>query len=286
MLDAPTQVLASALERASSRTTRRSRAEWRFRLPGTHRIARAELSTRWLSLGVMLHATREPMDAQRVAAVMRRNARVEGLARIVGHAPRRELVIDLPTEDLPWHDEPRLDGIVAAALEDLRGGLDRRFEPLDASESDTLPRETLERLLEQAGWPAQSGGDETIEVALELPGHYAAAQLTTTHRVIRLSASLLAAEHAVAPGSCRAATRVLVWLAASGLRMVKPTASRRRVALEAALPTALAAPAALGHACGALSAALRQVIAEARLLLADEHLADTYLAMTGFSKAA
>lgn len=313
----PARVLRAALERAAANVRAQSHDEWRFRLPGTRRSGHARLSTRWLSLRHDLRASQSSRSADAIAdAALRRNASIRGIARLVGPGPRHALTIDLPADVLPWDSTSGIEQIVSEALDDLRAAagarvaasrsrsaLDAPTAPAlqdsssacretaspvaslhapssDSPPNEALPQESLAALFEQASWPARSSEGEALDVPLDVPGHYVTASVGCTARAVRLRVPLLTGELASASAPSRAAVGLLIWRAASRIRLVKAARFAAGPTLEAALPRSLAEPAALVHACAALSLALGQLIGEAKALIADERLASLYLSFT------
>ncbi len=276
-------MLDEALRRVSTMVSASSYEHWRIRTPGTRRIANIDLSSEWLSVSLPLRQLSSPISPRIIDSLMRRNARIDGNARIVGQRRpgRRQIVVDMPVELLPWEDAAGLDTILGLAI----SGLDAAVGPNPLCGTSPAqvgtPRERIEASFEEAGWPAQPGEGDGLEVPLEVPGSYFSAGVTHDYDATRLSVPILPNEYHAAAPECRGAVSVLIWLTASRIRMIKPVRSRRVLALEAALMPAHSNASGLAHGCAALSVALQRCAAEAALLLADEALARFYLSNFG-----
>ncbi len=278
-LDRALRAAVTVLERADI-------GRWRVRLPRTRCIAQVDLDDDWLTIAIPLRRLRANMSYQRLSATLLQNARMTGCPRIVGDGlgPKRKLIAEVHQDLLPWDCDDELAAIVTATFGCLRYGLGERrckAHPQTAA----LSAADLAAALEEAGWPSQPADGDGIEVPMELAGDYVAASIGHAGCSSRLRVPLLEQELASAEYDCRRAIAVLMWLVAERVRTVKPVRARRALALEAWLPPLPASPAALGHACAALSVALQRFIAEAKLLAADERLARLYLAKLGFETA-
>ncbi len=266
--------------------------QWHIRLPGTRRRARLQLSTEWLNMSLPLRALDRSPDPELIGGMLDHNARIQSSARIIGSGLQRQrrLDVDVPADLLPWDSESELDTLIAALLESIATAMNAIGRPRAIPPQTPMPRGQLEEALDEAGWPAQAGEAESfegpLEVPLEVSGTYVAARISHDGRSTRLTVPMLVDELAGASYACRNGVIVLLWLIASRVRMVKATRSRRVLALEVSLLPGYAGAAALAHGCAALSAALQQVATEAKLLAADDRLAQIYLSNLGLSTAA
>jgi hypothetical protein len=248
------------------------------------RIANVDLSAGWLSIGVSLRLLSMPISLNIIGSMLSRNARIDGSSRIVGQRRQggRQIVADIPVDLLPWDEEAELDLLLGSTVARLNAALCPNVQHTESLSQAGLPREQIEAAFNEAGWPAQPGEDERLEIPLEVPGSYFVASVDHDSASTRLSVPILAGELAAASLNCRSAVTVLLWLTASRIRMVKATRSRRALALEASLPPGQCNAIGLAHACAALSVALQQFVREAALLVADEELAPIYLSNLGF----
>jgi hypothetical protein len=144
----------------------------------------------------------------------------------------------------------------------------------------------LESIFEESDWPLRKVDDFNIEVPLEIPGSYYAADLSQDNIGLRLNVPIFTNEYATASSASRSAISVLLWAITSRVRMVKPVLCGKRLGLEVSLPSGLVMAASVAHGCAALAFTLQQFVNEAELLIADEHLAQLYLSNLGFQKAA
>ena len=259
-----------------------------MRTPGMRRITHVDLSAEWLSFSLSLRLLSMPMNLKVIGSMLNRNARIDGASRIIGQRQqgRRQIVADIPVDMVPWDCETDLDTLVAETNAGLGAALSPNLQHSESLSQAGLPREQIEAICDEAGWPAQPGEGERLEVPLEVPGHYFVANVDHDSPATRLSVPLLAGEIAAASPNCRSAATVLLWLTASRIRMVKPTRSRGALALEARLLPGHCNATGLAHACAALSVALKHCAAEAALLVADEELAQIYLKNLGLPTSA
>lgn len=257
---------------------------WKIHLPETRRTAQVELSTKWLSISLPLRALHRSLDPELIGGMLDRNARIPGSPRIIGLGleRQRQIVIDVAIDLLPWDSDAALEMFTVGVIESLGAAVDAVGRPSATFPPAELPREDLVEAFNEAGWPVQSSKAERLEVPLEVPGTYLAAQVSQDSSSTRLTVPLPVNKLASAPLNCRYAVIVLLWLVAGRVRMVKATRARRALVLEVALLPGHASAAAFAHACAALSAALQQFATEAELLATDEHLARMYLANLGF----
>ena len=249
------------------------------------RIATLELSARWLSISLPLRQLSRPISVKVIASMSRRNARIRIGARIVGQRQqgRRQIVTDLPVDMLPWDDAAALDDLLGTTLAGLYAAVSTNPRWSASPPQAGLPREQIEAIFDEAGWPAQQGEGDHLEVPLEVPGSYFLARVDHDSAWWRLSVPLAAADLASAPLNCRNAMLVLQWLTASNSRMVKPVCSRPGLTLEVTLAPEHCSASGIAHACAALSVALQHCATEAALLVTDEALAQAYLSNLGFS---
>jgi len=278
--------IGAALGRLTTLLEERADGQWRFRLPGMRRSARAKLSAEWLCLSVSLRTLQKPMDVRLIGATLRRNARIDGSPRIIGFRERRrrELVVDIPTDLLPWQSESEIERMLAASISSLGAALNSKPAFAAMPRQAHLPREELEAIFDEAGWPTRYGEDDGLQVPLDVLGSYLTATVKHDGSSTALSVSILENQPSSVPDACRGAVAVLLWLVASRVRLVKPTRSKRALALDVTLGAVTAAE--LAHGCAALSTALQQLVDEAKLLIANEHLAQVYLSNLGFETAA
>lgn len=279
-LDRALRAAVTVLERAEF-------GRWRVRLPRTRSIADVALDGDWLTIAVPLRRLRAGMRYQRLSATLLQNARMSGCPRIIGDrlGPKRRLIAEVHQELLPWDCDDELEAVVAATFGCLRFGLGERRCTAHPQTAAPLSSVELAAALDEAGWPSRGADGDGIEVPMELAGDYVAASVGHARCSTRLRVALLEQELSSAEYDCRRAIAVLMWLVTERVRMVKPVRARRTLAFEAWLPPLPVSPAALGHACAALSVALQRFIAEAKLLAADERLARLYLAKLGFETA-
>ncbi len=258
---------------------------WKIRLPGTRRTAQVELSTEWLSMSLPLRALNRSLDPDLIGGMLNRNARIEASPHIIGPGleRQRQIVIDVAIDLLPWDSDAALETFTAGVIASLSAAVDAIGRPSATPPPAELPRDELVGAFDEAGWPVQSSKAERLEVPLEVPGTYLAAQVSQDNSVTHLAVPLLVNEFASAPLDCRNSVLVLLWLVAGRVRMVKAKRARGALVLEVALLPGHAGAAAFAHACAALSAALQQFTTEAELLATDERLAQIYLANLGFS---
>lgn len=281
----PVEAVHTALRRATTVRAGSSGGRWQAILPATRRRAYVDLDRDWLTFAVPLPRRRGPMDLARIGALLRRNARMPGWLRIVGWRlePDRHLVCEIPTDALPLDCDAAVDRLIAAVVEDLRANLGKRRDTLDRPAPSPPTAEVIIAMLEEAGWPVRRGDGERVEVPLDVEGEYVVASIDATDGPSRLVMPVLEQELRSATRNGRRALTALTWLVASGVRMVKARRERRALSLEACLPPVPVSTTGLAHGCAALSLAARRMLAESRLLLADERLARTYLARLGLA---
>lgn len=280
----PVGAIDTALRRAATVQADPCNGHWQFVLPATRRRASVWLDRDWLTFTVALPG-RGPMDLKRIGALLRRNARMAGCLRVVGTRlePFRHLVCEIPTDLLPFDCDTDIDRLIAAVFEDLRVHLGDRRGALDSPPQTAPTADEISAMLEEAGWPARGG--DGVEIPLDVAGDYVAAAFDADAGPPRLVMPLLEHEMRSATRSGRQAVTVLMWLAASGVRMVRARRVRRSLSLEACLPPVPVSAAGLAHGCAALSVAAQRMLAESRLLLADERLATTYLTQLGLAES-
>ncbi len=278
------QVLDASVRRLSIERCAPSHARWTVRAPGMRRRVSVYLSAKWLCIGVPMRLLSTPINLKIIGSMLGRNARIDGSCRIIGNRQqgRRQIVADIPTDIVPWDCEADLDALIEATIAGLNAVLEQNLQHPNPPSQPELPREQIEAVFDLAGWPAQPGEGDNLEIPLEVPGNYLAAIVYQDSSSIRLAVPILAGQLAAAPHLCRQSVTVLLWLTSSHMRMVRATRSRRALALEVSLPSAQVDAVALAHVCAALSAALQQFVAEAGLLIADQHLARIYLANLQF----
>ena len=276
--------LDAAIRRISTVFSAASHEHWSIRMPGMRRIANVDQSAGWLSIGVSLRLLSLPVSLNIIGSMLSRNARIDGSSRIIGQRRQggRQLVADIPADMLPWDDEAELDLLLGSTIAGLYAALSPHTQRSESPSQAGLPREQVEASFGEAGWPAQPGEGERLEVPLDVPGSYFVAKVSHDSASTRLSVPILAGELAAASINCRSAVTILLWLTASRIRMVKATRSRRALALEASLPPGQCNAIGLAHTCAALSVALQHCAAAAALLVADEALAQLYLSNLGF----
>lgn len=282
--DGHSQMLDASVRRLSIDLSAPSHARWTVRAPGMRRRVSVYLSAEWLSISVPLRLLSMPINPKIIGSMLGRNARIDGSCRIIGNRQqgRRQIVADIPTDIVPWDCEADLDALIEGAFASLNAVLDQNLQHPDPPSRPALPREQIEAIFDAAGWPAQPGEGNDLEIPLEVPGNYLAANVCQDSGSLRLTVPILTGQLAAAPYMCRQAVTVLLWLTSSRIRMVRATQSRQVLALEVSLPSAQVDAVALAHACAALSAALQQFVAEAGLLITDEDLARIYLANLQF----
>ena len=281
-------LLDESIRRTSIVLSAPSHQRWAIRTPGMRRITHVDMSAEWLSISLSLRLLSMPISIKIIGSMLNRNARIDGTSRIIGRRQpgRRQIVADIPVDMVPWDSETDLDMLVDKTNAGLVAALSPNLQHSESPSRAGLPREQIEAIFVEAGWPAQPGEGERLEVPLEVPGHYFVANVDHDSPSTRLSVPLLAGEIAAAPLNCRSAATVLLWLTASRIRMVKPTRSRGALALEACLLRGHCNATGLAHACAALSVALQRCAAEAALLVADEELARIYLKNLGLPTSA
>jgi len=277
------EILDAALRRLSTVQSAPQHGHWVIRTPGLLRIANVELSAGWLSISLPLRRLSRPISLEIIASLLSRNGRIDGGARIVGQRRQggREIVADIPVEMLPWDDEAELLRLLGATVTGLDAALCTDLQCRESSAQAGLSREQVEASFDEAGWPAQPGAGESLEVPLDVPGSYFVAYVERGGPSVRLSVPILPVELGAASTTCRNAVAVLLWLTASRVRLVKPRRSRRALALEISNPPGHCNAIGLAHACAALSVTLRRCAAEAALLAASEELAQRYLSTLG-----
>ncbi len=280
--------LGAVLRRITTVLAEPSYGQWDIRMPEMRRIARVELSAEWLRMSLPLRALTRSPDAELIGGMLDRNARIFSSPRIIGPGlqRQRQIVIDVAIDLFPWDSEAALETFTAGVIESIGAAVDAISRPSATPPPAELPREELVRAFDEAGWPVQSSKAERLEVPLEVPDTYLAARISHDSRSTRLTVPMLVDELAAAPRECRYAVIVLLWLMVSRVRMVKATRSRRALALEVSLLPGHTGAAALAHGCAALSATLQQLSTEAKLLAADDRLAQIYLANLGLNTAA
>ena len=280
--------LDASIRRISTVFSAPSNEHWAIRTPGMRRVANVDLSAEWLSINLSLRLLRLPISLKIIGSTLSRNAGLNGCCRIIGQRQqgRRQVVADIPVDLLPWDCETDLDALIGSTIADLNAALSTNAQHSESLSQAGLPREQIETLFNEAGWPAQPGEGENLEVPLEVPGSYLVANVSHDSNSTRLRVPILAGKLAAAPHECRDAVTVLLWLTSSRIRMVKATRSRRALALDVSLPAVQVNAIGLAHACAALSAALQQFVAEAGLLIADEDLARIYLSTLEFPPSA
>ena len=276
-------MISAALARITTRLEDRADGQWRFRIAGIRKIAYASLSLQWLSISVSLRTLQKPMDVSLVGATLSRNAQIQGSPRIIGgrQQRQRQLVVDIPADLLPWHSQPEIEKLLGATIASLAAALNAK-QPAAPPRQPQLPREQLEAMFDEAGWPSNDSGEEGLLVPLEVSGSYVAAKVSHDGSSMRLQISNLVNQRAQVADTCRGAVAVLLWLVASRCRMVKPTRVKRFLALEVTLPPGVVSAATLAHGCAALSTSMQQLAAEVDLLIADQQLAQAYLSNLGF----
>jgi hypothetical protein len=278
------QVLDASVRRLAIELSAPSHAHWIIRAPGMRRKVIVDLSAEWLSISVPLRLLSMPINLKIIGSMLSRNALIDGSSRIIGNRlqGRRQIVADIPTDIVPWDCEADLDALVEGTIADLYAVLNQEMQHIDPPSQAGLPREQIEAIFDAAGWPAQPGEGDELEIPLEVHGNYLAANVCQDSSSTQLTVPILAGQLAAAPYMCRQAVTVLLWLTSSRIRMVRATRSRQALALEVSLLSAQVDAVALAHACTALSAALQQFVAEAGLLIADEDLARIYLGKLQF----
>lgn len=276
------QMLDASVRRLSIERCAPSYARWTVRAPGMQRRISINLSAEWLCIGVPLRLLSTPINLKIIGSMLGRNARIDGSCRIIGNRQqgRRQIVADIPTDIVPWDCEADLDALIEGTIGDLNAVLEQN--PQHPNPPSQLSREQVEAIFDAAGWPVQPGEGNDLEIPLEVPGNYLAANVYQDSSSIRLAVPILAGQLAAAPHVCREAVTVLLWLTSSRMRMVRATRSRQVLALQVSLPSAQVDAVALAHACAALSATLQQFLAEAGLLIVEEDLAGIYLANLKF----
>ncbi len=277
-------MLDAAIRRVSTVFSGSSHEHWVIRMPAMRRIAHVDLSAEWLSVSLPLRRLSMPISLKIIGSMLSRNARIDGSSRIIGQRQpgRRQIVADIPVDMVPWDCATDLDTLVDGTIAGLRAALSPNGQHTESLSPAGLPREQIEAIFDEAGWPAQLGEAEQLEVPLEVPGNYFVATVDHGGPSARLSVPILPTEFRAASQYCRGAVSVLLWLTASRIRMVKAMRSRRALALEVSLLPGHCNAIGLAHACAALSVALQHCAAEATLLVADEELAQIYLSKLGF----
>jgi len=277
-------ILATALERVSTVQSASADGHWVIRTSGLRRSASVDLSALWLSISLPLRRQSGPLSLGIIGSMLSRNGRVAASVRIVGQRRQggREVVADIPADLLLWDDESEFRRVLGSTIAGLDTALATNPQCCDSPSPTGSPREQVEANFDEAGWPSQPGEGDRLEVPLDVPGNYFVANVEHGGPSASLTVPILAAELGAAPAVCRNAVAVLLWLTASRVRMVKPTRSRRALALEVSLLPGHCKPIGFAHACAALSVALQQCAAEAALLVADEDLARLYLSNLGF----
>ncbi len=276
-----------ALDRTTKVLSSPEPGVWHVGIPDRRDVARVELDANWLTISVALRALRKPVSHKSIGAMLRQNARLRGCTRIVGQqlGQHRQLVADIPSDVLDQAGEDDIDAILASAFRCLGSALDGTADALALDTPETTPVALLEEALDQGGWPTLSTDGGGIEVPLEVPGDYAAARVEQDCGLTRLHLPVVEQELRSASRDSRHAVTLLLWLTASRVRMVKPLRRRQRLALDVALHPMSASAIALSHGCAALSIALQQFLGEARMLMADERLAQAYLSNLGLTEA-
>lgn len=281
--DSRYEALGTALGACAGSLCAEGGRAWSFTLPGLGRRATARLDARWLELEMPIGASRG-VSLAGIRRYLRRNARSGGFARIVGvcGAERARVAVDMATELLCWSDSTALAARLELAIASMRAAaLGRAPGDLQHGSSKT-DCTALEPLFDEAGWPAQTAPGGSLHVLLDVPGFYADAVVTVCGGRVEIVARVLEAEFAEAPPTGRDAVACLLWNVASSCRMVKPSLTSTGPALAVAVA---AEPAALAHACSALSVALASTLQEASSLASDEELARTYLTVIGLDRA-
>jgi hypothetical protein len=260
---------------------------WHVGIPGLRYVARVELDDDWLTISVPLRSLRKAVSHESIGTMLRHNDRLHGCPRIVGEQLRlqRHLVADIPAAVLDQASGADIDSFLAATFHCLGSALGGTAGTPEFDTPEPTPAGSFEDTLGQAGWSTLFADEGGIEVPLEVPGDYAAARIEQDCGSARLHLPVLEHELATASVDARRAVTLLLWLTASRVRMVKPLRRRQLLALDVALHPMPASAIALGHACAALSTALQQFIGEARMLISDERLAQTYLSNLGFLEA-
>lgn len=281
------ETIASALQRVTTVHAQQPCGRWQIRVPKTRQKATVELTRDWLTIDVPLRALRGQMSCERIGPLLHTNALMKGCFRNIGDGlgPRRHLVSDIPADILPWDSHAAIESLIAASIGGLAAYLRDHVHAIDRSTLPAPTREQVTEMLGDAGWPAQPDESNHLEVPLDVPGDYVVATVNHGELPTRLTVSVLENELRAAPYDCRRAATVLLWLTASGIQMVRPMRSRRRLSMEVCLPPVPLSATALNHGCVALSVAARRLSAEGRLLIADEQLARTYLSNLGLAKA-
>ncbi len=283
------QAITEILHGSATNVEETSYRLWQFRIPGSKRNSRLRLTSRWFSLSLPLRAFPRAIDCKLIDNTFKHNARFNGSPRIIGSPAGRErqLVIEIPADLLPYDCVPEVEELIAAEVASL--GDPRGKNHSQAEKSSREPRLScaqLESIFEESDWPVRNVDDFNIEVPLEIPGSYYAADLSQDNIGLRLNVPIFTNEYATASSASRSAISVLLWAITSRVRMVKPVLCGKRLGLEVALPSGLIMAASVAHGCAALACTLQQFVREAELLIADDHLAQLYLSNLGFQKAA
>jgi len=279
-------MLDAAIRRTLTVRSASSPGHWVIRIPQIKRVATVELSSAWLSISVSLRRLSGPVNLNIIGEMLSRNTRIDDSPRLVAQRQqgKRQIVVEIPVEMLPWDDEVELDVLLGSTITGLKAALKKKHLP-SRKTGPVLPLKQVAADFDEAGWPSQPGKAAGLEVPLEVPGHYFVGVVKDDSRSTGLTVPILKSEFATASPDCRSAVTLLLWLNSSRTRMVKATRSRRGWALEVALPAAQCNAIGLRHACAALCAALQQCVAEAACLIADRDLARVYLSTLGFSSS-
>jgi hypothetical protein len=292
MADRPNaaEAVLDVVERQLGGQTRREPGGLEFRIGARHGFAAACPTGEWLDFRVPTSAMRRGLSSRSIRTMLRRNAGIDGNVRITGNvtadeSSRCEIAAEWPLDCLPLHHDAELERCIAdsmAALESVLTGVStRRRETAPAA-----PDAALLESFDGAGWPAQCTENGALEVVLDVPGNYIAASVRQLDASLELSVPLVTDARGKTSEPARQALALLVWLVASRFRLVRPTLTGRSVGFAAGLPYRLPGAALIGHVCAALSAALAECAAEARLLVADERLAAIYLRSAGIRQDA
>lgn len=281
--------ITGILQRLTTNIEEPSYRLWQFRIPGTKRNSQLRLTSRWFSISLPLRACPRVIDYKLIDNCFKHNSRLHGSPRIILSpvGSERRLVIELPIDLLPIDSEEDLEELIATEIASLRDANGKNHSPATSTTSaPQLSCSQLESVFEESDWPIRKVDDFNIEVPLEIPGHYYAANISQDSAGLRLSVPIFTNEYATASPTCRRAASVFLWAITSRVRMVKPVLAGKRLALEVSLPSGLIMAATVAHGCAALAVTLQQFVDEAELLIASEQLAQIFLSNFGFQKAA
>lgn len=268
------KLLADALTAVTGACVKGDADRLSCRLGERQRRFTALLDEQWLTIE-LAYGRRRAVSALQIRRSLERNATLPGGVRITSARDGlgRALICELPTQAMSWRAPQLLESELGMAITAIRSAGPRQRCGDDSPAAAAQLSDELQGLFEEAGWPLRSGEAESAHVPLDVPNTYIEAVIAIDGPVLRLSTAPFEAQLTGAVDVCRRSVYAVVWKATSRTRLVKPLLRDGRLILEAA---STPIPAAVAHACSALSVALSRFVDETAHLCVDPDLARAY----------